>query len=285
MVTGNNNISLSLKADADLNRESFKESHIVVSLSPTGFSVIGADQGKQKLIFSANEHWSEMEDLEELLKRFEKAIGQISYPLSEAASIRVLINYNKFSLVPEHLYEKEQGPAILSYTCKLAKGEHIYSDHWQGSKAILVYASPLRLIEWIQKRFPNATIKHLGTAVDELYQLLPKDEQFAYLHVNPNTADFYLAQDGKLQWYNNFDFASEEDLLYFILYSLEQNRILPTELKLSLSGHSIKGDKLQTLLARYIGEVKEMSLPVGFSCSEDISLQELRTNFNLIGGL
>lgn len=285
MVTGNKNTGLSIQADAALGEGSLKENHIVVSLSPTGFSVIGTDAEKQKILLSAYDFWSEIEELEQLLKRFEKCLGQIGWALEEAASTRVLINYNKFSLVPEQLYEKEQGPAILSYSCKLAKGEHIYSDHWKQSKAILVYASPVRLVEWIKRRFPTAAIQHQGSAMEELYRILPKEGQFAFLHVNPHTADFYLAKEGQLQWYNNFDYATEEDLLYFILYSLEQNRILPTELKLKLSGHSLKGDKLQVLLERYIGELKEMSLPVGFSQSSDISLQELRANFNLIGGL
>jgi len=283
VVTGNNHTDLSLKVDTELSAPDLKESHIVISLSPTGFSVIVADEGKQNILLSAHKHWQEMILVEPLLKEFEKCLGLIPFPLSDAASAQVLINYNKFSLVPEHLYEKEQGPKILSYTAKLTKGDHIYSDHWKGSEAILVYACPLAIMEWIQKRFPNASIAHAGTAMDKLMQIVPKSEQFAYLHIEPNTADFYLAKDGKLQWYNNFDFSTEEDLLYFILYSLEQNRILATELELHLSGHSLRGDKLQALLNRYIGTIKEMDLPLGFALSSDISIQELRENFNLIG--
>lgn len=285
MVTGNNHSNLSIKVDTKLSAPDLKESHIVVSLSPTGFSVIAADEAKQNILLSAHQYWQEISILESLLVRFERCLGQINFSLSEAASAQVLINFNKFSLVPEHLYEKEQGPKILSYTSKLAKGDHIYSDHWKNSEAMLVYACPLPMIEWIKKHFTNASIAHSGTALEKLVQMVPKSDQFAYLHINPGAADFYVAKEGRLQWYNNFDYSTEEDLLYFILYALEQNRILATELELHLSGHSLKGDKLQALLNRYIETIKEMNLPLCFSLSKDISIQDLRENFNLIGFL
>lgn len=285
MVTGNNHTNLSVKVDSELNAPNLKESHIVISLSSTGFSVIVADEAKQNILLSAHQYWQEVTVLEPLLVRFERCLGQINFPLSEAASAQVLINFNKFSLVPEHLYEKEQGPKILSYTSKLAKGDHIYSDHWKISEAMLVYACPLPMIDWIKKHFPNAAIAHAGTAMEKLVQMVPKSDQFAYLHINPGTADFYVAKEGRLQWYNNFDYTTEEDLLYFILYALEQNRVIATELELHLSGHVLKGDKLQALLNRYIGTIMEINLPIGFSLSKDISIQDLRENFNLIGFL
>ena len=283
MVTGSNHTNFTLKADADFSSESLKSSNLITSLSPTGFSLIVASQENNQILLSAHQFWPEIEDIEKLLAQFEKCLGKLNFKVDEAAERKVLINYNKFSLVPQHLYEKEQGPAILSYTCKLKKGDHIYSDHWKQTEAILVYASPLQFVEWIQKHFPKAIIAHQGTAMEYMYQISNKEEQFAYLHVNPGSADFYLADDGKLQSYNNFDFGTDEDLLYFILYSLEQNRISPAELKLHISGHTLKGDKLQVLLDRYVSQLIEMDLPLGFSHSTDISPQEVLANFNLIG--
>ncbi|WP_421752789.1 DUF3822 family protein [Croceimicrobium sp.] len=283
MVTGDNIAELSLKVDQGLNRDTLKDCHTVLSLSKTGFSIMVAGENKSRILLSAQRFWKEEKSESKLIDLFEKTLDQLPVNPDLSASIKCLVNFQKFSLVPEHFYQKGKGQQILSYTAKLQKGDRIYTDHWTHSEALMLHAIPERISEWLSKRFMQAQIQHQATSIENLYQTSKSEDFTGILYVSPSEADFYLAQKGKVQWYNKFQYQTEEDLLYFILYSLEQNRFLPTELHLKVAGLSLKGDKLHSLLERYIGEVKDMSVPSNYQLSPMISEKDLRENINLLG--
>ncbi len=257
----------------------------MLSLSKTGFSIIVSDGDKRQILLSAHAYWPAEKDTLKLIQKFESCFDALPISPDHSASLQCLVNFQKFSLVPEDYYQKGSGQKILSYTAKLTKGDRIYTDHWTASEAILVHAIPEKISDWIKKKFGEVHLKHEATAIDRLYRLYPSGDFFGLLFVNPYQADFYLAQKGKLQWYNKFEYQTDEDLLYFILYCLEQNRFLPTELQLNVGGISLKGDKLRVLLDRYISDVKDLSIPSAFKVSPKISEQELRENINLLGVL
>ena len=285
MVTGDNTDSLSLKVDAGLNRDSIKNCHTVISLSKTGFSILVSGAEKRQILLSAHAYWSALKDIASLIAQYERCLDQLPISPDHSASIQCLVNFQKFSLVPEDYYQKGNGQKILSYTAKLSKGDRIYTDHWTGSQAIMVHAIPEQISDWIKKRLGQAIIHHEATAIDRLHEILPQNNFSGLLYVSPKEADFYLSENGSLRWYNKFEYQTEEDLLYFILYCLEQNRFLPTELQLKVGGLSLKGDKLRVLLERYIAEVKDLSIPAAFRLSPMISEKELRENINLLGVL
>jgi hypothetical protein len=227
----------------------------------------------------------EMEGTSLSLDEIESLIQNLPFKIDQCLSTVVLINFNKFSLVPEHLYSKGAGKSILTYSCRLEKGDHIYTDHWANSESMLVYAMPLMIMEWCKKNFNAISFRHQATAIEYLYQLYPKDKTFALLFVESKSADLYLARNGKVFWYNKFKHQTEEDLLYYVLYTLEQNRFLATELELKVAGQVLQGEKLYKLLGGYLGSVKELSIPLGFELSSEISPQEIKNQINLIGAL
>jgi hypothetical protein len=285
VVTGNKTTELSFKVDSTLNRETLKNCHTVLSLSWTGFSVLVSDANKQKILLSGFAHWYSLKNISDLTSLIDKLLDQIPLSLDQSASLRCLVNFRKFSLVPEHLYEKGKGPGILSYTARLETGDHIYTDHWKSSQAMMIYAAPSAFSQWIKQRFPQAILQHSSSAIERLYQLYPSQEFSGYLHISPGEADFYLAQKGKMQWYNTFQYQTEEDLLYFVLYCLEQNHFQPNDLHLKVGGFSLKGDKLRTLLERYISDVKDLEIPAGYQLITQITEQEIRQIVNLLGAL
>jgi len=283
VATGNNISTLSLKVDHGLDRDTLKDHHSVLSLSKTGFSIIVASEDKQHIRLSAHAYWEAEKSWDKLIELYENCLDQLPIRVDLSNSVKILVNFQKFSLVPEHFYQKGKGQNLLAYTAKLHKGDHIYTDHWSSSQSILVHALPLEVIEWLKKTFAGPQIFHQSTGIEALYQLYPKGNFSGILYVNPTEADFYLANKGKLNWYNKFEYQTEEDLLYFILYCLEQNRFLPTELQLMVGGLSLKGDKLRQLLDRYIAEVKDIAIPANFKLSPMISEKEIRENINLLG--
>ena len=64
-----------------------------------------------------------------------------------------------------------------------------------------------------------------------------------------------ISKNKKLQYYNNFEFKEKEDILYFTLFVMEQNKINNTKTKLLLLGDI--NDKSDTfkLLSKFIKNI------------------------------
>lgn len=273
------------KIDASLNAESIVDAHTVLSLSPTGFSVLVSDAPKHEILLLAQARWENPGQAQAWVANFEEVLHALPVRIDHAKTCQALLQFHKFSLLPEALYSKGSGQDILSYTAQLERGDQIFTDHWDRSETVMAYAVPGLVMDWYHRYFAEGGFRHQATALDNLYQLYPKKALFALLFVTEDRADLFLARDAKVLWYNSFDFQTEEDLLYYLLYTLESNKILPTELELKVAGRVLKGEKLMVLLERYLASVEEIEIPLGFDYSSQITEQELRYHLNLLGAL
>lgn len=256
-----------------------------MSFSVSGIALLLAN-GYKNLVSAL--HWQKFPEgvtLERQISLTLDFIENLPFDVHHTASQNWLLNTQKFSLIPDDLYSKGMGKSLLSYTARLAEGDHIFTDHWQQREIINVYAIPQALVDLLQDHFAGSTFSHGASALEKVYNYFPQSVTYAWLHVEPQEVDLWIARDGGVLFYNKFQYSVEEDVLYFILFAFEQNGILPTDLELHLSGHSLKGEKMYVLLEQYIGEVSETILPREFKLEGKLSSRELRQHLNLLGGL
>ena len=286
MATGNN-IQFSLhKTEHKPNAESIKSSQALIGLSAASFSVMlvnSQNSQVEALAHCAMPH-NQMK-AQERFDFYQAALRKLDWPLAACSKIQGVFSNEKFSLLPESLYQKGIGAQVLSYSSSLDEGDEVYSEHWPSSQCLLLYALPEADKNWLVKQFPQATFKHQASSYPNLYKPAASASIYLHLHIAEHTAHFFVGRNGQVLLYNHFPFNTEEDLLYYVLFALEQNRVLATEEKLYLSGYSLKGHKLYTLLSRHIGEVEELPLPPQLKVGSKISAMELRQHINLFAAL
>ncbi len=247
-------------------------------------SVLVFSEDKKKIVGSFNTDWAPRKDPEELVTKLELTLNGLALDIKQCKNLHWLLSLEKFALIPSDFYVKGHGRQILENTARLNKGEHIYTDVWAGNEIAHVFAIPNPIIDWITTHFHGSTFSHSATAINRLYKSYPKSETFALLQVEDYSAEFYVADKERLKFYNIFPYEIEEDLLYLILFALEQSGILAPEIELKLAGKAIKGEKLYMLLENYMGSLKPISLPGYFEVSPQIGIQEVRRAFKLLGG-
>ena len=74
--------------------------------------------------------------------------------------------------------------------------------------------------------------------------------------------DVALARDQRLLLSNTFPAIRPEDLLYYVLFAMEQCGVRPTECTVFLSGIA-EGSEEHGLLLRYCGEMRPLTAPAG----------------------
>lgn len=285
VVTGNSSVHFKInKTSPEISASVVQSSHALLSFSPQDFSCALVDDRDQRLLLLVHDSWQKQsKSWSQLQEKFDDCLEALPYRIDHCAHISAIADFPKFSLVPEDLYRKGMGPELLSYTSHLQEREQIFTDHWSSPGAMLVYSLPGSWVEWFHKTFGLGNFRHQGTALQKLYQRFSQEGTFVSLHVADQRADLFIASQGQVLLYNQFPFQVEEDLLYYLLFALEQYRLLPTEVTLFLSGKSYRGEKLYLLLERYLGEVKELPLPQSPYLDKHIAPREWRQHAHLMG--
>ena len=73
-----------------------------------------------------------------------------------------------------------------------------------------------------------------------------------FLNVHEQQIELLIKKDKKLLLYNVFNTKSDEDVLYYLLFSIEQFNLNPLTLKLAFSGNRSTGDELFKAIKKYL---------------------------------
>ena len=280
METGDKSTQSSTRAFTDL-----EGSFVVAHLRYDGLSLLISDSGHKQLKELIHTEWLASKDPGYLIDECQKLLSEKHLNLSRAAGVQWLFSVSKICLIPDILYEQGYGERLLNHTSRLEQGERVFSDFWSRRDVVGVYALPEQLLEYVQQKNSNSNIAHNSYAINSLYNHSGTQDDFAFLQVSHSFAELYLVQKSKVVFYNQFPHDVSEDLLYYVLFALEQNRILAPEVTLYTSGNVVKGQELHSLLSRYIGKVEGVKLDSKFTNPQQISSHRLREAANLIAVL
>lgn len=263
-----------------------RDRHLLIHLGYDGMAILAANTEKQPegIIFT---HWLAGKDPAYLIDEANKFLREHQVELGQASGIHWLLSVSAVSLIPDVLHEKGTGRDVLQHTSRLDDKDIVYSDFWARRDVVATYAVPATITEWIKKQNENCSIAHNSHALNDLAnKLLPASPRpFCLLQVSPSFAELFIADDQKVIFYNQFPHDVPQDLLYYVLLVLEQNRLLAPEITVFMSGHTTKGDDLYRLLTTYIGEVQEVDIPPGYKHTPGITKKQLREHIQLFSAL
>ncbi|MFT4033886.1 MAG: DUF3822 family protein [Siphonobacter sp.] len=139
-------------------------------------------------------------------------------------AIRIIINNQSFTLVPETLFRKEFAVNCLS----LARGQSVDNEaifvtphaQWQ---AFTVFSFPKNVSDWLLETYPfeNLIIRHQT----DLLLGLNLPERCLAIYVANNTATILFTDQAALRYCNRFVFRTSLDVIYYILFVLNELQI------------------------------------------------------------
>ncbi len=283
METGDSHIgSNQFIKDPSLDQNRIKQSHAVLNLRGNGLGILVLDHHQKKVLALGDYHSATPLENEGIITFAENTLHSLGLKLEECLSVSWIFSGSRASLLPQEFFTPEKAGKVLELTCRLMPDEVVHHDIWNKHQVASVYPVPRVLEEWLQN-FEERKLIHSSTALQGLAQLYKYDEVFALLIVEEGYAELYLSVNGRPVFYNQFPYAVEEDLLYYLLFALEQNRILAPEIDLKIAGKSPKGKKLDMLLSEYIGSVAPLAIPDAMQLSPGLTEEQLRSLILLTG--
>lgn len=176
------------------------------------------------------------------------------------SNYQLIKNYNKvyisilnshFTLIPNAYKNQNNTSDILKFGTGLTTAVSVI-EHSITNLAFC-YALPLELKQLLEKTFPIAFIRHSGAVILNLFNTLPALINFdLFLNINYKIIEIAVKQKNDLQFYNVFNYQTNEDIIYYLLFTLEQLNLNPITVKVVIAGQIETEGNLISSIKKYI---------------------------------
>lgn len=252
METGESKILCSFN-DKSFNIDLSKDHHLSIEISDKSFTYCILNTAKNTYCLLKSYKINSIDEISNI-------INNSSHLLLVFSSTSIgLVNLPN-TLVPKEFYDKKNAKSILNLNS--ATNDIIKHDYLNSKDTINLYSLSNHLNETIINYFPSAKIKSNSTVLlESLLKYDIKTENF-YIFLKDDTANMIFIKNSEIIFQNKFEYLTNEDLLYYTLFSFQQLEISTEEILVNLFG-DIKDDQFQ-LLYDYIRNIKLGNRPKEF---------------------
>tara|TARA_B100000470_G_scaffold56676_1_gene42745 strand:- start:885 stop:1721 length:837 start_codon:yes stop_codon:yes gene_type:complete len=228
---------------------------IHISLNGLSFCII--DLISNEIDFLRTYSLSKNTTPKELLKTLKKGFKE-NNELSNSFSSVKIIHYNNLStVVPEPLFDKNNALSYLKFNSKILQNDYAAYDEIFNNECVNVYIPYVNINNYIFKMFDSFVYNHYSSIILEKVKLNEKNTitPSLYLNINSNHMELIYFVKNKLIFYNRFDFNTKEDIIYYLLFTIDQLKLNPEEIPLVITGNISEDDDNYKIIYEYIRNV------------------------------
>lgn len=169
--------------------------------------------------------------------------------------VSVIHRNDLYCLVPKPLFDKEELPNYLKFNTKLLANDEIVFDELPNNDLVCVYVPFTNINNYLFECFGEFEFIHNSLVVIQTLLQQKSNKTFCYAHVSPKFLDIIVMEQRELVLYNQFEYKTKEDFLYYVLFTYEQLGLDVETVKLKLFGTVEEGDELYTICYKYLKKV------------------------------
>jgi hypothetical protein len=251
---------LTMPADIQINTNSFGKvsesgDSLMIGLSGSGICFCELNAADNRILFTGcfpfdpNVNTPAHEHLINGLNHFR---------LSKKNYRNVMVNYfdGHFTLVPVNFYDAANLRALLEFNVGSVADNIIVTDDINAGIK-LIYAIDEHLKSSLDSIFPGHQLKHTLSVASRL--MLSTDEllkENMLLSIYDDHIEVIVKQDHKLMLANQFSVKTQEDVLYYVLFILEQYQLNPLSVTVTVTGNIESNSSLISSIKKYVKQVR-----------------------------
>jgi hypothetical protein len=246
-----------LKDASYVAEDSPEKLHLSVQFGLDGLNAAVLDPTSNKYLCVERIPLSEDTDYSNLTQNLEAAIESSELLQQSYKSADGAYRGPHATLVPNALYEKEQQSKYLDFNFSDLPAGKIHTDTLFSIGSANVYLVPEAAAALFTQRFPNIRFHHSNTVLIEtvMRQNRYSTDQAIYVNINEKDFDMLVLAGKSLQFYNSFAYQSAEDLVYYLLYVVEQLKLSPTKTPITLLGEIDRESATYEYLKQYLSQL------------------------------
>jgi|TARA_B100001094_G_scaffold58485_1_gene53980 hypothetical protein len=192
-----------------------------------------------------------------ILKSIKKFLKSNKEELLQVENVRLVYYNNSSTLVPSVLFDQDNSLNYLKLNVKISVNDFVTNDSLIEDEIKNIYIPYVNINNYIFEKYNSFEYHHYSTIlIEEFKKRLSSDfNQNLFLNVNDKMIDIIYFDDGNLKFNNSFSYSTDTDILYYLLFTLEQLN-LNTEKTLVMSSGLISIEsELYALLYNYIQNI------------------------------
>lgn len=173
----------------------------------------------------------------EIKDRLEEIIRKDNNLSLKYKEVRVLHYSQNSTLVPSELFDENLAAEYLRYNHYTDVESDIFTDFIEAISAYNVFSIPVNIISVFRDNFEQVTFNHHSSQFicNSSFSAL-NDEYTVHAGINKGFIDVAVFRRRDLELYNNFQYAGEADMLYYILFVYKQMLLDIEKTHLVISG-------------------------------------------------
>lgn len=168
-------------------------------------------------------------------------------------NVNIAILNSDFTILPESFAIKEHSKEILEFS---SGSNFKNSFNHKFNNLSFNYFIEGELIHFLEKIFKNATIRHAGgLSINLLFNNYSLQKCDLLLNFNEGVFELLAKENNNLLYYNVFNYETNEDVMYFLLFMMEQFNLDPKKITLLIAGQMEAESDLYKTLKKYIKNI------------------------------
>lgn len=239
----------------NISLEEFNKLSIQVSLN--GLSFCALDTIGKKIISADRLIFEKSLAPNELQENLKSLLEKHGLTTKDFSEVVVVHNNGLFSFVPKSLFNVDELANYLKFNTKILANDHIAYDTLESYDLVNVYVPFVNINNYIFDLYGEFEYKHNGTVLVQALLNAPSmtKEPICYIHVGQNQMEITVISQKRLLLYNSFIFHTNEDFIYYLLFTMEQLQLDPETTKLRLFGGLEEGGSVYDLCYQYVKDV------------------------------
>ncbi|MEM6686012.1 MAG: DUF3822 family protein [Bacteroidota bacterium] len=230
-------------------------------------------------------HFTEVTNPLQLEKEVRNILNEEATLLDQPFESISVSHVNALStFVPKPLFSDKHLADYLKYNNKILSNDYMTYDVVANNDMVNVYIPYVNINNLFFEKYGAFHYKHFATILlENIFQLSSQTEEATvYVHVQKSHFEIIAVQQKKLLFYNSFEYASSEDFIYYLLFTIEQLQLNTNTLQLYFLGAIDKSDVLYTVTYTYVRHVDFLDKKYTFDFHESIPQPQPHHDFTLL---
>ena len=258
MVIGENN-NKTILADSSFDSNQISNLHLSIELSSSSLSYCIIDTQKYRCLLLS----SQKLETDNLLEIFSNDDYLSQNFKSKSISF---VNFAN-TLVPFELYEKEDKENLFALNHEL-NDEVLLEDNLR-EEIINLHAVPKLFFQTIKNILPGATLRSQSSILINNFTNLNLKVETMFLYLKDSFVNIVVTKGKNLLFQNKFNYVTKEDLLFYVLFSIQELNFSNEDINTIVYGNVTKDEF--SILYNYIRNIKYGNKLKDISCSNEFN--------------
>lgn len=200
---------------------------------------------------------------------FDKILEDSSFLKKQFEKIIFLPDHNLYTLIPDKLFQENEGKRYLEFNHGIDSNEKINIDHLQELQLRNIYWQPNELKKSAEKYFTNVQYNHLLSSLIRSFSKEKNLNANVLINYCGKRMDVIVFKEGQFVFCNSFFYESPADMIYFLLNVFQQTSI-SSSTSIKLTGEIVKKSTEYEIISKYFSNISFAKPPLNYNYYQEL---------------